>query len=189
MTLEVETEREPAVEVRGLEKSYELGRETLPVLRSLNLTINAGEIVAIMGPSGAGKTTLLNCISAIDVPDAGVVAVDGRTIDYASEHDRTLLRRHRLGMVFQFFNLIPTLNVRENVALPFLVAKNASANRDEDVQTMLDLVGIAHRAEHYPGQLSGGEMQLTSIARALVHRAAVVLADEPTGSKPRVSSW
>lgn len=171
-----------AVRVTGLHKGYRLGREPLPVLCSLDLQVGVGEMVVIMGPSGSGKTTLLNCLSAIDVPDRGAVEVGGRLIDYASDRARTLLRRKQVGMVFQFFNLIPTLTVRENIALPFLVAGARGKEYDTHVDSMLERVGMVHRSQHYPQQLSGGEMQLTSIARALVHRPGLLLADEPTGN-------
>lgn len=168
--------------VRALVKSYRLGEERIEVLRGLSLDLAAGEMVAIMGPSGSGKTTLLNCISAIDAPDGGAVVVAGEPVDFASQEACTHLRRRALGMVFQFFNLVPTLTVRENVALPFLIARRNEAGEAQRVEEMLERTGLAARAGHRPYQLSGGEMQLTSIARALVHRPAVLLADELTGN-------
>jgi putative ABC transport system ATP-binding protein len=168
--------------VRGLVKGYRLGEERLPVLDGLDLAVAAGEMVAIMGPSGSGKTTLLNCISGIDRPDDGTVTIAGEMVDFGSQRARTLVRRRRVGMVFQFFNLVPTLTVRENVALPFLIVREGGAEADARVEALLDEVGISARARHYPWQLSGGEMQLVSIARALVHRPALLLADEPTGN-------
>ena len=171
-----------AVRVRNLWKSYRLGRERLPVLCGLDLWVDAGEMVVIMGPSGSGKTTLLNCISAIDSPDEGSVEITGRAVDYRSDRERTLLRRYRVGMIFQFFNLIPTLTVRENVTLPLLIAGARNGEHAETVDAILRRVGMEHRAGHYPHQLSGGEMQLTTIARSLVHRPGVFLADEPTGN-------
>ena len=176
-----DTTRPPAIQVQNLHKGYQLGREHLPVLCGITLHVAAGEMVVIMGPSGSGKTTLLNCISAIDTPDDGSVNIAGQTIDYRSERTRTLLRRHEVGMVFQFFNLIPTLTVHENVRLPFLVSGDREQS-NERVDAMLSRVGMTHRAEHFPQQLSGGEMQLTSIARALVHQPGSLLADEPTGN-------
>jgi putative ABC transport system ATP-binding protein len=144
--------------------------------------VESGEIVAIMGPSGSGKTTLLNCIAAIDTPDGGTVALAGAPVEFTSERSRTLLRRRDIGIVFQFFNLIPTLTVRENIALPQQIAGAARAGRDERVNDLLHRVGLDERSGHLPHQLSGGEMQLVSIARALVHRPALLLADEPTGN-------
>ena len=168
--------------VRGLTKSYRLGDAEVQVLRGIDLTVAGGEIVAVMGPSGIGKTTLLNCISAIDTPDAGEVLVGQMPVDFSSENARTLLRRDRVGVVFQFFNLVPTLTARENVALPFLIAKADPDSFAPRVTRMLASVGLEARADHYPRQLSGGEMQLVSVARALVHSPNVLLADEPTGN-------
>jgi putative ABC transport system ATP-binding protein len=168
--------------IRGLSKSYRFGNSLLPVLSDLSLQVAPGEMVVIMGPSGSGKTTLLNCISGIDRPDGGRVEIVGEPVDYASESARTRLRRERVGMVFQFFNLIPSLTVRENVALPFYVAGKRMGKNDARVEQLLDEVGMIARADHYPFQPSGGEMQLTSIARALVHRPELLLADEPTGN-------
>lgn len=174
--------RESRVSVRGLRKSYRLGDEQIDVLRGLSLELAAGEMVAIMGPSGAGKTTLLNCLSAIDTPDAGDIAISGKPVDFGSQAARTRLRRHDLGIVFQFFNLVPTLTVRENVELPIMIARRKGPGTDSDVDEILCQTGLMARANHRPHQLSGGEMQLTSIARALVHRPAALLADEPTGN-------
>jgi putative ABC transport system ATP-binding protein len=125
---------------------------------------------------------LLNCVAGIDVPDAGEVVLDGEVVDFRSETKRTRLRRQRIGMVFQFFNLIPTLTVRENVALPFFIAGARDGAAEQRVEQLLADVGMLHRQDHYSFQLSGGEMQLTSIARALAHRPALLLADEPTGN-------
>jgi putative ABC transport system ATP-binding protein len=167
--------------IRGLSKAYRLGETSLPVLSELDMTTASGEMVVVMGPSGSGKTTLLNCICGIDAPDAGEVVVGGSRINYESEAERTLLRRHRVGIVFQFFNLIPTLTVHENVALPLLIAGSGST-RSPRVDHLLTQVGLAGRRAHYPFQLSGGEMQLVSLARALVHEPELLLADEPTGN-------
>ncbi len=170
------------LQVSGLTKGYKLGQSTLAVLRGLSLHVGRGEIVAIMGPSGSGKTTLLNCIAGIDLPDGGAVELSGEPVDYADEAALTLLRRHRIGMVFQFFNLIPTLTVRENVALPLMIAGSSGGDADGRVEALLAEVGLQDRAAHHPFQLSGGEMQLVSIARALVHGPDMLLADEPTGN-------
>lgn len=177
-----EEDRLPALEVSDLVKSYQLGKEVIQVLHGLSLTVESGELVAIMGPSGSGKTTLLNCIAAIDTPDGGTVSLAGAPVEFSSERSRTLLRRRDVGIVFQFFNLIPTLTVRENIALPQQIAGAARAGRDDRVNDLLHRVGLDERSSHLPHQLSGGEMQLVSIARALVHRPALLLADEPTGN-------
>ncbi len=175
------------LEVDAVEKDYRLGSTRLPVLRGLSLSARAGEIVSIMGPSGSGKTTLLNCISGVDVPEAGSIRIGGEFMDRASEKHRTRMRRERIGMVFQFFNLVPTLNAEENVALPFLIQNRYGRRYRQRAREMLERVGLGDRAGHYSFQLSGGEMQLVSIARALVHRPALLLADEPTGNvNPRV---
>jgi putative ABC transport system ATP-binding protein len=187
-TVEAFVQSEPAVSiqsrisVRNLRKSYRLGDEVIDVLRDLSLELVAGEMVAIMGPSGAGKTTLLNCLSAIDKPDSGDIAMSGKLVNFESQKARTLLRRQDLGIVFQFFNLVPTLTVRENVALPIMIAGRQGPDTQRDIDEILDQTGLQARANHLPNQLSGGEMQLTSIARALVHRPVALLADEPTGN-------
>ena len=176
--------------VQALSKSYRLNRNRIPVLKGLSLEVCSGEMAVIMGPSGSGKTTLLNCISGIDAPDDGNVILEGQIVDYNSEYERTLLRRRRIGMVFQFFNLMPTLTVHENVALPFMIAGQRGADSIARVQEVLREVGIKQRSDHHPFQLSGGEMQLVSIARALVHRPDLLLADEPTGNvNPRVGRY
>ena len=173
--------------ISRLGKAYRLGNENLPVLQDLCLDVAAGELAVIMGPSGAGKTTLLNCVSGISTPDSGEVRLAGRAIDYSSEHSRTHLRRSDIGMIFQFFNLIPTLSVRENIALPLLISRDRMAEKHPRIDELLESIGMRERQDHLPSQLSGGEMQLTSIARALIHRPKLVLADEPTGNvNPRV---
>ena len=170
------------LEIQKLSKSYQLGARKIQVLDQLSLSVGAGEIVVIMGPSGSGKTTLLNCISGIDRPDKGMVKIKGENVDLNSEKQRTLLRRQQIGIVFQFFNLIPTLDVKENIALPFLIANNKHPENDLRVDKIIQTVGLQKRRNHYPYQLSGGEMQLVSIARALVHKPNILLADEPTGN-------
>ena len=178
----LEAQAAPRLEVRALTKSYRMGANTVAVLNGIDLAVTAGEIVAIMGPSGSGKTTLLNCISGIDTPDGGEVTVADEAVDFADETALTLLRRHRIGMVFQFFNLVPTLTVRENVLLPFLIAGAKGPEIEARAETVLARVGLGGRSRHYPAQLSGGEMQLVSIARALAPQPDLVLADEPTGN-------
>ncbi len=169
-----------ALRVDAVTKSYALGESRLEVLRGVDLAIPGGQMVSVMGPSGVGKSTLLNCIAGLDVPDAGRVEVLGQDMARLDDEGRTLLRRRRIGIVYQFFNLVPTLTARENVMLPFLidgVAADAAL-----VDGALDRVGMTKRRDHLPAQLSGGEMQLVSIARALVRKPAVLLADEPTGN-------
>lgn len=178
----------PLLQVAGLSKAYRLGERRLPVLDDMSLDMNTGELVVIMGPSGSGKSTLLNCLSGIDVADAGVVSLAGDAVDYTSEAARTRLRRERIGMVFQFFNLIPTLNVRENVLLPLLIRGAIKGEDRQRADELLAQIGLTSRGDHLPSQLSGGEMQLTSIARALIHGPELLLADEPTGNvNPRIA--
>jgi putative ABC transport system ATP-binding protein len=171
-----------ALSVSGLVKAYRPGDERIPVLQGLSLTVGRGEFVAIMGPSVSGKTTLLNCIAGIDTPDEGEVTLAGTPVDYRSERSRTMLRRRDIGIVFQFFNLIPTLTVRENIALPLQISGRIRDENNERIDALLSRVGLDARRDHLPHQLSGGEMQLVSIARALVHEPALLLADEPTGN-------
>jgi putative ABC transport system ATP-binding protein len=179
---DISTDRAAALTASGLVKAYRLGDENIPVLQGLSLEVGAGDLVAIMGPSGSGKTTLLNCIAAIDTPDEGSVEIAGTAVDYGSERARTQLRRRDIGIVFQFFNLIPTLTVRENIALPQQIAGGRRAGRNDRTDTLIERVGLGARRNHLPHQLSGGEMQLVSIARALIHQPALLLADEPTGN-------
>jgi putative ABC transport system ATP-binding protein len=169
-----------ALHVRDVVKNYALGESSLEVLRGVSLDVPRGQVCAVMGPSGVGKSTLLNCIAGLDVPDGGRIEVLGRDVAALDEEGRTLLRRRHVGIVYQFFNLVPTLSARENVMLPYLID---SARPDQGaVTTALGRVGMSGRADHLPAQLSGGEMQLVSIARAIVRRPALLLADEPTGN-------
>ncbi len=170
------------LEVQDLHKHYLLGERKIPVLKGLNVSVKKGEIVVVMGPSGSGKTTLLNCVSGIDIPDQGKVKICGNDIDLNSSCERTLLRRYHIGIVFQFFNLIPTLTIKENIGLPFIISQRKGENTESRIESILETVGLMQRKSHYPYQLSGGEMQLASIARALVHSPDVLLADEPTGN-------
>jgi putative ABC transport system ATP-binding protein len=152
------------------------------VLRGVDLAVRAGEFVALLGRSGSGKSTLLNIVSGIDRPTSGEVRVDGVDIAAISEHARTLFRRRRIGFVFQFFNLIPTLTVEENLRLPLELTGRAGAAAREEVRDLLQEVGLADRAHAFPDRLSGGEQQRVAVARALAHDPDLVLADEPTGN-------
>ncbi len=172
----------PILSARGVTKTYRTGSREVPALRGIDLDIRAGELVMVMGPSGNGKTTLLNCLSGLDDIDAGTVTVDGADLFAMSDAARTRHRAERMGFVFQAFNLIPVLSAAENVELPLLVTGVASKAARERAREMLARVGLADRAHHRPGELSGGEQQRVTVARALVAEPALVWADEPTGA-------
>ena len=169
------------IEFIDVYKSYRNGATPVTALQGVNLCFEAGDFVTIMGPSGGGKTTLLNLLAGLDLPDRGQIILQGRKISDLSDHDLTLLRRKEIGFVFQFFNLMPTLTVQENVELPLLLA-HSSKTEGSRVKTLLEYVGLWNRAQSFPAELSGGEMQRVAIARALVHQPVILLADEPTGN-------
>ena len=168
--------------VTNLCKSYLSGAHHQTIFEGLNLQLGRGEVVALLGASGSGKTTLLNLLSGIDTPDQGRVLINGVDIHAQGEPGRTLLRRQQLGFVFQFFNLIPTLTVAENVALPMELTGANNVAIQQRVSELLQRVGLAQMARRYPDSLSGGEQQRTAVARALSHRPQILLADEPTGN-------
>ncbi|MGH7707099.1 MAG: ABC transporter ATP-binding protein [Vulcanimicrobiaceae bacterium] len=151
-------------------------------LDGVTMAIVAGEMVALVGPSGCGKSTLLNLIGCVDLPTAGSVLIDGRRTADLDDRALTLLRRDRVGTVFQFFNLLPTMTVAENVALPLMLQRRERAEIDRRVRGALDAVGIADKTDAYPAEISGGQLQRAAIARATVHEPAILLADEPTGN-------
>jgi len=171
-----------AIAIRGLQKSYLEGADRRTIFSRLDLDIPSGEFVALVGRSGSGKSTLLNLVSGIDQPDAGRVQVGDCVISALDETARTLFRRRRIGFVFQFFNLIPTLTVEENVLLPLELNQMNGAEDQRRVFDLLAQVGLADRRRRFPEQLSGGEQQRLAIVRALAHAPALVLADEPTGN-------
>lgn len=166
--------------VRGVFKSYALGEAPVEVLRGCTLEVPRGELCAVMGPSGVGKSTLLNCIAGLVTVDRGKIAVAGQDLTRLDDEARTVLRRDRIGVIYQFFNLVPHLTVHENVLLPYLIA--GERPDESSVERALSAVGMNRRRAHLPSQLSGGEMQLVAIARALVRSPSVILADEPTGN-------
>jgi putative ABC transport system ATP-binding protein len=181
-------ERPLLVEIAGLSKSYVRGDQVVPVLTDINLTIRAGDFVALMGPSGSGKSTLLNLIAGIDKPDAGRLAIAGEDITAFSDAELADWRARSVGFVFQFYNLMPVLTAFENVELPLQLTDLSRAERRERVELLLDMVGLGDRTKHYPNELSGGQQQRVAIARALVTDPLLVIADEPTGDLDRQSA-
>jgi ABC-type lipoprotein export system ATPase subunit len=190
MAVAVEAPRRPVaaqqtgkaiVEARAVEKTYDTGKVEVHALRGVDLTLNRGEMVAIMGPSGCGKTTLLNCLSGLDAVDAGEIVIEGTPLSSMSDRERTDYRAKRMGFVFQFYNLMPVLTAVENVELPLLVARVKGGEARRRALAALDMVGLADWAGHVPDELSGGQRQRVTIARALVNDPAIVWADEPTG--------
>jgi len=171
-----------AVELRGVTKRYREGEGEHVVFRDLDLAVARGRITALVGPSGSGKSTLLNLVAGIDLPSAGAVVVDGVDLAALAERERTLFRRERIGVVFQFFNLLPLLTVEENLMLPLELLGRGGGEGRARAGALLARVGLAERRASFPDRLSGGEQQRLAIARALVHRPALVLADEPTGN-------
>jgi len=172
----------PLLHATGVRKVYRTGTVTVLALADLDFEVRPGELVAVMGPSGSGKTTLLNCLSGLDDIDAGRVVVQGRDLFGMSDGDRTEHRAHAMGFVFQAFNLIPVFTAAENVELPLLLVGTPPREARRRAAAMLDRVGLAHRLAHRPNEMSGGEQQRVTIARALVARPAIVWADEPTGN-------
>ena len=174
--------REPIIELRGLTKSYQEGERERVVLHDVSLSIERGEFIVLLGRSGSGKSTLLNLISGIDLPTTGEVLIDSTNLTHLSERGRTLFRRKHIGFVFQFFNLIPTLTVEENLLLPLELNGQAGKQARQTALETLDMVGLADRAKDFTDRLSGGEQQRIAIARAIVHAPPLILADEPTGN-------
>lgn len=176
------------IQVRGLNKTYKRGGENIQVLQGLNLDVDRGDFVAFMGPSGSGKTTLLNLLGGLDVPSAGSISVDGDEITHMSASKLTEWRARHVGFVFQMYNLIPVLTAFQNVELPLLLTSLSKADRRKHVETALSVVGLADRMHHYPRQLSGGQEQRVTIARAIVSDPTFLLCDEPTGDLDRKSA-
>ena len=180
-TFQQDTYQKIVMDVRDITKSLPLGRERIEILKGISFQIMSGEFVSIMGPSGSGKSTLLGIIAGLDNPTSGQVLIDDIDITTMSEGKLASVRNNKIGMVFQAFNLIPTLTAQENVEVPLYVGKH-KGSPSERSKELLDLVGLTHRLNHRPNQLSGGEQQRVAIARALATDPAFVLADEPTGN-------
>jgi putative ABC transport system ATP-binding protein len=175
------------IELNNVTKAYRTADVETTALNDVNLEIREGEFIAVMGPSGCGKSTLLNVVGMLDSPDSGTYSFLGQQVEKLAENKLAMVRKHNIGFVFQSFNLVDELSVAENVALPLLYQKVAAADRDQRVREVLELVGIAHRADHRPQQLSGGQQQRVAVARAVVTNPKLILADEPTGNLDSVN--
>ncbi len=173
---------EPLLSARNLAKSYTMGRRVLEVLRGVNLDVARGEFLALRGASGAGKSTMLHLIGGLDSPNAGEIFFNGQNLARFSESQLTHFRNRRVGFVFQAYHLLPELTALENVCLPARVARVSAAQAEKHGRELLERVGLKHRVEHKPSELSGGEQQRVAIARALVNEPELLLADEPTGN-------
>ncbi|MGH7936979.1 MAG: ABC transporter ATP-binding protein, partial [Bryobacteraceae bacterium] len=176
------------ISLQNVTRYYEAGERSVHALDGVSLAIARHEFVAVVGPSGCGKSTLMHLIAGLDRPTGGEIVVDGLSLVTADDAALTNFRRRQLGLVFQFFNLLPTMNVRENVSLPLLLQGVPLAECDARADELLRLVGLKERAEHFVHQLSGGEQQRTAIARALVHHPSLLIADEPTGNLDTASA-
>ena len=178
---------EALVRVKGVEKVFHRGSEEIHVLSGLDLEVPKGEFLALMGPSGSGKSTLLNLIGGLDRASRGSVEIGGERIDQMSDRQLAAWRARHVGLVFQFYNLLPVLTAERNVDLPLLLTHLSKAERRKHVETALKVVGLSHRTRHFPRQLSGGEQQRVGIARAIVTDPTILLCDEPTGDLDRKS--
>ena len=170
------------ISLQNVSRYYAAGERSVHALDNVSLVVGRHEFVAVVGPSGCGKSTLMHLIAGLDRPTAGEIVVDGLSLTTADDAELTNFRRRQLGLVFQFFNLLPTMNALENVSLPLLLQGVPLAESDARARQLLELVGLTNRATHFVHQLSGGEQQRTAIARALVHRPSLLIADEPTGN-------
>lgn len=172
----------PVLEARNVSKYYQMGAVTVRALDDVSLEVARGEFVAVMGPSGSGKSTLLHLLGGLDEPTSGSIVLAGSELSHQSDNQVTLTRRRKVGFIFQFYNLLPTLTAEENVALPLLIDGQHLAPHRQRIHGLLDMVGLADRGGHRPDQMSGGQQQRVAIARAFVNEPEIVLADEPTGN-------
>ncbi|NNH64195.1 ABC transporter ATP-binding protein [Rhizobium laguerreae] len=180
--------QEPYIALRDVRKAFKIGTETIPIFSGLDLSIARGDFVAVMGPSGSGKSTLLNMLGGIDSPDAGEIRVGRSHLEQMGEGARAAWRAHSMGIVFQFYNLLPMLNAGENIELPLLLKPLKRKERRARVETVMDLVGLSGRQRQFPSSMSGGQQQRVGIARAIVGDPDLLLCDEPTGDLDRKSA-
>lgn len=173
---------ESIIEVNQLDKSFVVGNEEVKVLKNINMTVEAGEFVSIMGPSGSGKSTLLYLLGGLDQPTSGSIRISGKELSIMKDKQQSIMRRRNIGFVFQFYNLIPNLNVEENIMLPLLLDGKKQMEYKDQLNEVLDLVGLTEKKKYTPNQLSGGQQQRVAIARAVIGNPDVILADEPIGS-------
>jgi putative ABC transport system ATP-binding protein len=178
----MQTAAAPVIEATGLNKTYKLGTVDVEVLKDINVTIHKGEFVSIMGPSGSGKSTLLYLIGGLDKPTSGSIRIQGKELSVMKDKEESVMRRRDIGFVFQFYNLIPNLNIEENVMLPVLLDGKKMKEYRKRLDEILDIVGLTDRRLHTPRELSGGQQQRVAIARALMNEPEIILADEPIGN-------
>ncbi|MEC4117381.1 ABC transporter ATP-binding protein [Myroides phaeus] len=174
--------RETIIDVKDIKRNFKLGTETVKVLKGVNLQIEKGDYVALMGPSGSGKSTLMNILGCLDTPSSGEYILNGKDVSSLNDDQLAEIRNKNIGFVFQTFNLLPRTTALDNVALPMVYAGYSKAERNERATEVLTQVGLSDRMDHHPNQLSGGQRQRVAVARALVNRPAIILADEPTGN-------
>lgn len=173
---------QPIIEIKGIKRDFPLGDEIIHVLKGIDLTINKGEYVALMGPSGSGKSTLMNLLGCLDTPTSGTYVLNGKLVSTMHDDELAEIRNKEIGFVFQTFNLMPRTTALDNVALPMVYAGYSKSERNERATQVLTQVGLADRMDHKPNQLSGGQRQRVAVGRALVNKPAIILADEPTGN-------
>lgn len=180
---------QPVISLKNIKRAFHLGDETIHALKEINLDIYKNEYVALMGPSGSGKSTLMNILGCLDTPSSGQYFLEGNDVSKSSDNALAAVRNKQIGFIFQTFNLIPRLNMLENVALPLIYAGWSKKDREERAMEVLEQVGLANRMKHKPNELSGGQRQRVAIARALVNKPSLILADEPTGNLDTKTSY